>query len=296
MSLILRLLLLTVIYFVGFSVSSALFIPVPVQTAPTGDSTNLFLALLEVSVLNSLVVAFIILRSRLAGWRLMLQVFLIFFGITTFMAQMETAVFVTDLPQGMLSRIILSWLVFSLLLSVLAVLLLGKRKGSIAQESNYQNPLTTGQWLVRLTLIGIAYVIIYFTFGYYLAWRNPAVRAYYHGTDPGNFLAQFKSVVVDTPWLPLFQFLRGLLWAMIALFIIRMLNERWWITGLAVSLSFAVMMSSQLLLPNPLMPRAVRLAHLVETASSNFLFGWLLVLVLVKWRPSVQGKTATSKT
>jgi hypothetical protein len=38
-----------------------------------------------------------------------------------------------------------------------------------------------------------------------------------------------------------------------------------------------------LLLPNPLMPREVRMAHLLETASSNFLFGWLTVLVLL-WR------------
>jgi len=42
-------------------------------------------------------------------------------------------------------------------------------------------------------------------------------------------------------------------------------------------------MNSQLLLPNPFMPREVRMVHLVETASSNFLFGWLIVLVL-EWQ------------
>jgi hypothetical protein len=39
-------------------------------------------------------------------------------------------------------------------------------------------------------------------------------------------------------------------------------------------------MNSLLLLPNPYMPHEVRMAHLVETASSNFIFGvfigWLL--------------------
>ena len=50
--------------------------------------------------------------------------------------------------------------------------------------------------------------------------------------------------------------------------------------GLAVALLFSVVMNSQLLLPNAFMPREVRMAHLVETASSNFLFGWLIVLVL----------------
>lgn len=35
-------------------------------------------------------------------------------------------------------------------------------------------------------------------------------------------------------------------------------------------------MNAPLPLPNPYMPEAVRMAHLVEAASSNFLFGWLL--------------------
>jgi hypothetical protein len=58
-----------------------------------------------------------------------------------------------------------------------------------------------------------------------------------------------------------------------------MTKGKWWESGLAVALLFAVM-TSQLLLPNPLMPAEVRMAHLVETATSNFLFGWLVVLIL----------------
>jgi hypothetical protein len=48
----------------------------------------------------------------------------------------------------------------------------------------------------------------------------------------------------------------------------------------AVGLLFAVLVNAQLLLPNPYMPDAVRMAHLIETASSTFIFGllvgWLL--------------------
>lgn len=50
-----------------------------------------------------------------------------------------------------------------------------------------------------------------------------------------------------------------------------------WLVKLA--LLFAVM-PSLLLLPNPLMPDEVRMAHLLETTTSNFLFGWLVVLIL----------------
>ncbi|OLD49726.1 MAG: hypothetical protein AUI63_02160 [Gemmatimonadetes bacterium 13_1_40CM_2_60_3] len=51
-------------------------------------------------------------------------------------------------------------------------------------------------------------------------------------------------------------------------------------TVLAIGLLFSVVMNAQLLLPNPYMPEPVRMAHLVETASSNLIFGvfvgWLL--------------------
>jgi hypothetical protein len=48
--------------------------------------------------------------------------------------------------------------------------------------------------------------------------------------------------------------------------------------ALAVGSLFAVVMNTSLLLPNPYMPYAVRMVHLVETASSNFVFG-----VIVGW-------------
>jgi hypothetical protein len=49
-------------------------------------------------------------------------------------------------------------------------------------------------------------------------------------------------------------------------------------TALAIGLLFGVVMNTPLLLPNPYMPEPVRMAHLVETASSNFIFG-----VLIGW-------------
>ena len=59
-----------------------------------------------------------------------------------------------------------------------------------------------------------------------------------------------------------------------------MMKGNWWEAGLAVALLFGVVMNTQLLLPNPLMPKDVRMAHLVETAVSNFIFGWVLVWIL----------------
>jgi hypothetical protein len=89
-----------------------------------------------------------------------------------------------------------------------------------------------------------------------------------------------QTVVRKTSWLILFQIVRGLCWAGIAVLIVRMLESGKIETALLLGYMFAVVMCAPLLLPNPYMPEAVRMAHLTETASSNFIFGVLVGAVL----------------
>ncbi|HEY6041614.1 MAG TPA: hypothetical protein VIX58_05745, partial [Anaerolineae bacterium] len=149
-------------------------------------------------------------------------------------------------------------------------------------EPNDRLVMPPGEWIWKLAVIAFVYLTIYMTFGYYVAWRNPAIQAYYGGTDPGSFGGQLANVMRDTPWLPFFQLLRGLLWTIIALPVIRTMKGAWWETGLAIGLTYAVLMNSGLILPNPIMPPAVRMAHLVETATSNFIFGWVVTWLLLR--------------
>jgi hypothetical protein len=165
---------------------------------------------------------------------------------------------------------------------VFAVLILGKRKhAGPNHESNSSLLMPIKEWAWKLAALAIAYVILYFTFGYFIAWQNPAVRAYYDGSDAGGgFFADMGATLSERPWLLPFQILRAFMWMLLALPVVRMLRKQRWETALAVGLLFAVVMNAQLLLPNPFMPEEVRMAHLVETASSNFIFGglvgWLL--------------------
>lgn len=276
-----RLAALTALYFICFATVSAALLPPPSEQPNPAQADSVFAALLAVSFLNTAVLAYVILRSRWAGWKLILAIFFIFYGVTTVMSQIETAFFVTRLPPGMLPRLFLSGAIIAALFSPLAVLILGKRRlGRTDDESPLRLNMAAGEWVSKLSLIVIAYVVIYFTFGYFIAWKSEAVRAYYGGSDPGSFLGQMSTVVRDTPWLLPLQAVRALMWTAIAVPVIRMMRGQWWEAGLAVALLFAVVMNSQLLLPNPLMPQEVRVVHLLETASSNFLFGWLVVLVL----------------
>lgn len=282
-----RLVALSVVYFISFALVSAVLLSSPSEPPTADQGGGAIEALLAISVLNSAVLTYVILRSRWAGWKLILTIFLVLYGVTTVMPQIETAFFVTRLPAGMLTRLFLAGAIIALIVSTLAVLLLGKRKSTEEPSAGYSRlKMSVGEWTGKLLVIAVAYVLIYFSFGYFIAWKSPAVRAYYGGSDPGSFLAQMRSVVRQTPLLIPLQVLRAMLWVAIAVPVIRMMKGHWWEAALAVALLFAVVMNTQLLLPNPLMPREVRMVHLIETATSNFLFGLLTVLVLHRWRNS----------
>ena len=244
-----RLVAMVLLYFVCFAtVSSALF-QLPAEQS-TAAETNPALALLVVSCLNTANLSYVIIQSRWAGWKLIGAIFLVFFGVSTFMPQIETAYFVTRLPPGMLPRLFLSGGITAAIFSPLAVLLLGKRRhdGSDKEVSSRLN-MPLGEWAWKQSLIVVAYIVIYFTFGYFIAWRSSAVRTYYGGSDPGSFLAQMNIVLRDTPWLLPLQVVRAMLWTAFAVLVIRLMKGRWWEIGLVVGLLFAIP-SAQLLIPD----------------------------------------------
>lgn len=276
--LILKVLALTIVLFVCFVVAG--IIAGPRGNPQTPDQAAATTApLLVVCLLTTIVMTHIIVRSRWAGWRLMATVFFVFYGVMTVMSQIESAVFITRLPPGVLPRLFLMGALIAAPFSVLAVLILGKRRSGIATTENARLIMPGSEWTWKLAVIALAYLILYFTFGYFVAWQNPAVREYYGSGDAGGFLAHLGTVVRETPWLIPIQILRAMLWALLALPVIRMMKGECKETAVAIGLLFAVI-TAQLLLPNPYMPKTVRLTHLIETAPSNFIFGffvgWLL--------------------
>ncbi len=271
---------MTIVCFVCFVVVSASLLAPASEQHAGAEAGAALLALLLVSLINGAVWTYVIRRSRWTGWKLILTVFLVFYGVSTVMPQIESAYFITHLPPGMVPRLFLAGLIIAAAFAPLSVLILGKAKRSTnetAGPSRLKMPVSA--WIGKLSLIVVVYLILYFTFGYFIAWKNAAVRAYYGGNDPAGFISHIVSLLHDDPLLFLLQALRAVMWAAIAVPVIKMTKGARWESGLAVALLFAVM-TSQLLLPNPLMPPEVRMAHLLETATSNFLFGWLVVLIL----------------
>ena len=275
-----RFLVLVIVYLVCFVVVSGALLSTATDQPSPEEAGATLLALLVVSLINAAVWTYVIQRSHSSGWRLILTVFFVLYGVSTLMPQIETAYFVR-LPPGMLPRLFLAGLIIAVVFAPLAVLIFGKIRAQDENTAESQLRMPVSSWIARLAIIIIAYVVIYFTFGYFIAWKNAAVVAYYGGNDPGSFITHIGNVLRSEPQLFLLQIARGLLWAAIAIPVIKMMRGKRWEMGLAVALLFA-MTSAQLLIPNPLMPAEVRMAHLVETVTSNFLFGWLVAFVLVQ--------------
>ncbi|HAA89411.1 MAG: Uncharacterized protein XD63_1426 [Thermoanaerobacterales bacterium 50_218] len=244
------------------------------DSAQTADRMGAMVTLLIVCALQTIVLSYPIVRSRWIGWRLILAIFFVFYGVMTFLSQIETVVFLKYLvdivPTEMIPKLFLQGTIIAALFSPLAVLIHGRIKSAEElQEANQRLVMPWTEWVWKLILIAVIYVAIYFSFGMFVfrPLAGEAFQEYYAGLQlPG--------------WILLFQMVRAMIWTALALPVIRMMKGRWWEAGLAVALLFSVLMGSLLLLPNPYMPDTIRMAHFVEVSSSNFLFGWIVVWLL----------------
>jgi len=86
-----------------------------------------------------------------------------------------------------------------------------------------------------------------------------------------------------------FQILRAMLWALCVPPVIRTSRVNPWWTALLVRLLFSAPQNFGHILANPLIPVAsVRLSHLIEPASSIYLFGVIVVWLLHRERHSLR--------
>jgi hypothetical protein len=272
--LVAKLIALTVVLMLVSGVASNL-LP---ASAVGGDSAEEIGMMLVLAILFAQVMALAIpiVRSRWTGWRLATAMAVVYFGTVTFMNQVESLVYLDDkMPEGFLSGLFLMGFVIAAVFSPIAVVTLGKWKAMPSSTEVPAPALRLGKWGWRVAAAGLVYLCLYYLFGYYIPWQDPEIRTYYGGTDPGSFLAQIKTVAQGMPWMIPFQYVRGVLWVLLALLVIRSMRGPWWHAGLATAILFALP-ALYLLFPNPIMPEFVRMTHLFETLPYQFLFGWFV--------------------
>ncbi len=281
----LKIVLLTLLYAICFMAGSRLLGPA-IPPTPGTESAAL-MALPMVCLVDTLVLTLVILRSNWSGWRLMLAAAVTYYGVQTFMAQIESAYFgpLLGITPAMLPGLFLMSLPIILIFIPLAVLILGKARpfsGIDGQKDNLpassRLSMPAAQWAWKLAVIAVLYLILYYGFGFFVAWQNPHLAAMY-----GNGI---NKVIFDYSKLITLQLGRGILWTLFALPIIRSSKGSPWQIALIVGLYLALPMNISHALPNPFMPDpSVRLSHFLETASSNFIFGILLTR-LILYRPA----------
>ena len=234
-------------------------------------------------IINTVLIVGLIVTSRWNGWRLALSLAFAYYGAFTFITQIETWHFLTEITvsPGLLPRLFIMGLSIPIVYIPLAILICQKWKKKDIATNNYYMVLPFKQLLLKFGVIAVIYLIIYWLAGYYIAWQNPELRAFYG--NPGEiepFFAHTLATICKTPGLILLQLARGILYAIIAMPIILGSNVKPWITGLLVGFLFAIPHLGHIL-PNPLMPIAsVRLSHMIETATSTFVFGLIVVWLL----------------
>ena len=125
------------------------------------------------------------------------------------------------------------------------------------------------QWAWKLALLAVIYILIYISFGQFVFMPLA-----------GDAFEEFYAGLEMPQWILLLQAARALIWVALAVPVIRMMKGPRWEAGLAVALLFSVLMGALLLIPQDIMPDAIRMAHFAEVTSSNFLFGWIVVFIL----------------
>ena len=243
-------------------------------------------ALAIVFLTNTLVLTYLILRSKWHGLRLAGVVFLMYFGVYSFLSTIEALAFNTalEIQPNLLWFTLVAALMLTLVFAPLSVWWLGKRRPTTGPlpSDNIGAGLTKKEMAIKLLVpAALVYPALYISFGYFVAWQNPDVRLLYTGsTEILPFWTQAWNAFTNPAWFYPFQIGRAFVWIGLAWLVMRSTKAGWVETGFIVGLNFALLMNAQHLLPNPFMSESIRLSHFLETAGSNFIWGFVIVWVL----------------
>lgn len=220
-------------------------------------------AFLAVTALYAAVLAGMAARARIRGISLALFLFVVLFGAQAVLMQIETVFFSAQVavPTELIPRMVAA-------AGVTAIF--GAAAAALTFRPVPALPPMPDGLIWRIPAVAVVYVCVYFGAGYLLAWQSSELRAFYGG-----------GADIELGPLAALQVVRGILWALLAWLMVRNLTGALVARATMVALAFSVFGAAQLLYPNPYMPWAVRLPHLIEIGLSNALFGAVAVVLLL---------------
>ncbi len=293
LTLILKLVALTIMYMI-IQIGAAMVLPSSMPAPPPEMMASVMGASVVIAAVNTLIISLLILQSRWYGLKLMLAAGWVFVGVQFILSAIEAAYYgpAIGFPVFGAFEMVRGGFVLTAIFVPLAVWILGKAQQPEHIESGRTLGFSALTWLWKLALLAVVYFLLYWGFGFYVAWQNPSLRALY------NFGA--NEQVFNPVNMVLLQIFRSLVWAGLGVPVIKMIRGNRLQVGVILGITFSLLMSIVLIMPyNPFMPDAgVRLSHFLEITGSNFLFGLAMTtIVLWQWSPqtAAEPKTAAAK-
>jgi hypothetical protein len=213
---------------------------------------------------------FIVKNTHSSKKKLFFYIVFALFFVNSVMMQIETLLFRGAFPILTILDIILIMItsIFPLLATTPLIIKFFQNKESVDSVIDIDKK----SLILKLGIIGIVYSCLYYLFGYFVVMRLffDAAQPFYAETIAGETGVNFTFFPI--------QIIRGILFGIFVLPMKNMFEKK--ITFI-VSVSLVYLCTAvQLIIPNPLMPDIIRMAHLIEISGSMLLFGIIVGNIL----------------
>lgn len=227
--------------------------------------------LILISLGELLVLDFVARKSNYGGWRLLGVLFVVYAGTKVLMMMIEALFFLNiwqSVPMMSVEAILGATFHGVVLCGLMCLLIVcWNRKWHTRSSTEFSLPKVK-----PVLIVAFAYVVCYLAAGAFIVMPLGGEA----------FEATYQTMSLPA-WMPVFQFGRGLVWAMIVWLIVQAMPEQHRTSAVCFSLS--VFGAAQLLHPNPFMTDHLRAAHIVEVVLSMSVFGWYGVKQFTQKQP-----------
>lgn len=269
---------LVLLYVLLFATGAAHFSPVDGDPESGGRA---LLAMFACGVIDTVILGALAARTRLRGLARWAALSWAFYGTKTLTSQIEALWFMPNVSGDMAPALFAMTLPLGLIFPLAVAAAWGGR-GPVEGPAWRAPPVSAARSVLDVALLSIiVYPALFWSAGYFVAFRSAALRDFYGGTLGDSFASHMWGVLTQSPAVLAFEAFRGALWISFVLPLLRSSAGRWTGDALRVALLFAFVQNDVHLIPNPLMSPEIRLYHFLETASSNFVWGLVLTWVLV---------------
>jgi len=128
---------------------------------------------------------------------------------------------------------------------------------------------------VKMLVLPVVYCVLYFLVWYFALWQSEVARVYYSG-DPElrSFVTEIVLMLLENVRLVPMALLKGLLLTLCMIPLLKELeSNRILFIGMTIALFLGP--AVYMLIPSPVMPHSVRIAHLIELSVLAVLYGAL---------------------